>query len=419
MNLRANRNKELINKANNLMTELKDLPFREEIKLSQKSNRPSELIEAYGTESSNFEERQDRRKLRKNKSSSKKDDTRIKRTEKLDPQADLEAENDLRNSTNRRTVFFQALQDLNPLNTVNLSRNKRAETKENRQAEIEKSFLRNITVVAFVGPSGTGKSTKASKVAQSRNIKYIIDDGLLIEDGHIIAGSTAKRASTMLEAVRQAIFMSEESAKNMRRALINEKVERLMLIGTSVNMIKKICAALYLSTPVEIIYIDQVASKKEQNEAKQIRKTLGVHTIPVTSMEIKREFNGFYIYPIKIWLSRFGSDEDFDIDAERTIVRPTFSSLGSNVISDEALESLVRLALEDVEGLAEVLDIYIESASYGAVINLDISVYYAYNAQTLMSNIQDILSKRVERYTSINILGVNISCSRVVQRKDK
>ena len=140
MNLRANRNKELINKANNLMTELKDLPFREEIKLSQKSNRPSELIEAYGNESSNFEERQDRRKLRKNKSTSKKDDTRIKRTEKLDPQADLEAENDLRNSTNRRTVFFQALQDLNPLNTVNLSRNKRAETKENRQAEIEKSF---------------------------------------------------------------------------------------------------------------------------------------------------------------------------------------------------------------------------------------------------------------------------------------
>ena len=37
-----------------------------------------------------------------------------------------------------------------------------------------------IKVYAFVGPSGTGKSYRAQMVANSRNIDYIIDDGLLI-----------------------------------------------------------------------------------------------------------------------------------------------------------------------------------------------------------------------------------------------
>ena len=46
--------------------------------------------------------------------------------------------------------------------------------------QLTRDVLSNIAVIAFVGPSGTGKSTRAIKVARDNNIHYIIDDGLLI-----------------------------------------------------------------------------------------------------------------------------------------------------------------------------------------------------------------------------------------------
>ena len=51
-----------------------------------------------------------------------------------------------------------------------------------------------MKVYAFVGPSGTGKSYRAQMIAGTRNINYIIDDGLIIMDNRIIAGSSAKKA---------------------------------------------------------------------------------------------------------------------------------------------------------------------------------------------------------------------------------
>ena len=46
-------------------------------------------------------------------------------------------------------------------------------------------FLNKTKVYAFVGPSGTGKSYRAQMVANEKNIKYIIDDGLLIREKKI------------------------------------------------------------------------------------------------------------------------------------------------------------------------------------------------------------------------------------------
>lgn len=65
---------------------------------------------------------------------------------------------------------------------------------EARINEQTKLTLSKIAVVAFVGPSGTGKSTRAIRVCQQNDIHYLIDDGLLIHGSRIVAGSSAKRA---------------------------------------------------------------------------------------------------------------------------------------------------------------------------------------------------------------------------------
>lgn len=67
--------------------------------------------------------------------------------------------------------------------------------------------MSHIGIVSFVGPSGTGKSTRAIRVAKANDIHYIIDDGLLINGSRIVAGtSSAKKAPTKMESVRQALF---------------------------------------------------------------------------------------------------------------------------------------------------------------------------------------------------------------------
>ena len=53
-----------------------------------------------------------------------------------------------------------------------------------------------MRVLAFVGPSGTGKSYRAQLVARENNIHYIIDDGLLINENEVLAGTSAKKAPT-------------------------------------------------------------------------------------------------------------------------------------------------------------------------------------------------------------------------------
>ena len=62
-------------------------------------------------------------------------------------------------------------------------------------------------VYAFVGPSGTGKSYRAQMVANSKGIEYIIDDGLLILGNEVVAGSSAKKAPTKIETVKNALFL--------------------------------------------------------------------------------------------------------------------------------------------------------------------------------------------------------------------
>ncbi|MCR5340631.1 MAG: hypothetical protein K6E60_04715, partial [Saccharofermentans sp.] len=57
--------------------------------------------------------------------------------------------------------------------------------------QLTREYLAGIAVIAFVGPSGTGKSTRAIKVARDNNIHYIIDDGLLINGSRIVAGTSA------------------------------------------------------------------------------------------------------------------------------------------------------------------------------------------------------------------------------------
>ena len=97
-----------------------------------------------------------------------------------------------------------------------------------------------MRVLAFVGPSGTGKSYRAQMVASENDINYIIDDGLLIKNNAVVAGTSAKKAPTKIETVKHALFIDEKEKEEMKKAFKKYKPEGIIILGTSDGMVKKI-----------------------------------------------------------------------------------------------------------------------------------------------------------------------------------
>ena len=151
-----------------------------------------------------------------------------------------------------------------------------------------------MEVVAFVGPSGTGKSHHAIGVAFDNKCDAIIDDGLLIKGTKILAGTSAKNEQNRIQAVKRAIFTEESHAKQVREALAKNDIKRLLIIATSDNMINKIVGRLQLNPPVKTVYINQIASKAEIKKARYSRLQEGKHIVPVPTVELKPHFTGYF-----------------------------------------------------------------------------------------------------------------------------
>lgn len=290
---------------------------------------------------------------------------------------------------------------------------------DSRFALEDEAFLKTLPVLAFVGASGTGKSTRALELAKKYQVEYLIDDGLLISHGRILAGISAKKAKTKLDSVRQAVFDEAGRAENMRRALSFHKPSSLMILGTSDRMLAKICQNLNLSLPIKTVYIEEITSAEERKEAKWIRQVEGQHTIPVPTMEVKYEFNGYFLNALK----DFRKGKHFApslllqgmSEAEKTVVRPSYSSLGKYSISDEALRSLLMIILKKQEGVVELLYFSLEKERIGVKFYLELSLYYGYPAQALMKDIQKNVVQKIEEYTSINVLEVHIKAKKLIK----
>lgn len=307
-------------------------------------------------------------------------------------------------------------------------------------AEEMKALLANIYVIAFEGPSGTGKSTRASQVAFLSKCNYIIDDGLLIKENRIVAGSSAKRAQTKIESVRQAIFFDNIRANVMRRALAAHLPQRLLILGTSESMINKICKALWLKPPAEWIRISDVATSAEMKQARYSRLHTGQHAIPVPMMELKHEFSGSIFEPWerlrRHFINReadkdsgevsnysepaayaFTANSSIPFSVQQSIVRPSFSVLGHYSITDQALNNIVAFALRELEAVARLCDCKVKQETSGLVFEVNVALYYGYNAQTALSSIQQTIMKTVAELTAMNVLQVSVAAKTLVYRE--
>lgn len=271
-----------------------------------------------------------------------------------------------------------------------------------------------MEVVAFVGSSGTGKSHRALIIAHEHGIDTIIDDGLLIKDNKIIAGYSAKKEPSKIRAVKRAIFMDEKHADEVHQALEAVNPERILILGTSVNMVEKIVATLQLPQISKIIRIEEVATKAEIAKARESRMKEGKHIIPVPTIELKPHFKGYLIDPLQIFFKK--SQHKQRRVGEKSIIRPIFSYYGNLSIADAAIAAIVDYVATSDLSITRSGQIIIKNShdrEKGISISMDVTVRYGKAIWEVVHNAQARIKEAVEYMTGMTVNEVNIEVKRL------
>ena len=263
-----------------------------------------------------------------------------------------------------------------------------------------------IKVYAFVGPSGTGKSYRAQMVAGEKNTHFIIDDGLLINDNRVIAGKSAKKASTKIETVKKALFFNEEEKKEIQKAIKKYKVKSILILGTSDGMVEKIAENLGLPKIIETVYINDVATEEEMKTARNIRVTEGKHVIPVPTFEIKKDFSGYLLDPLQIFKSKGLGQKPYV--SEKSIIRPTFSYMGNFTISDSVFRQIAEIQADKMPEIYKVLKSRVQNSGEGPIIYIEVSVVYGYNIQESLKVFKKSIIEDIEKLTAMNVIELDV-----------
>ncbi len=274
-----------------------------------------------------------------------------------------------------------------------------------------------MRVLAFVGPSGTGKSYRAQMVAGENNISYIIDDGLLINENEVVAGESAKKAPTKIETVKHAIFIDEKEKKEMQKAIKKYKPDSILILGTSDGMVQKIAENLGLPPIEKIIYIEEVATENEIETARNIRVTQGKHVIPVPTFEIKKDFSGYILDPLQIFKSKGSGNKPYI--SEKSIIRPTFSYLGNFTISDTVFRQILEYLAKKAPGIARVVKTRIENYGEGPSIYMEVVLIYGFNVIKELKAFKEKSIKEIEKLTAMNVQKITVIAKSIELPKNK
>ena len=264
-----------------------------------------------------------------------------------------------------------------------------------------------MDVIALVGPSGTGKSHRALQVARE-----LIDDGILIKDGHIIAGESAKTEKSKIMAVRRAIFVLPGHAEEVRAAIQKIQPHRVLVIGTSENMVHKIAKTLKLPSIQLIVRIEDIASRAEIEAAQFHRLKEGKHIIPVPTIELKPHFSGYLVNPLQSLFKQ--SQVKRRKLGEKSIVRPVFSYYGKLIIDDKVILEIVERIIKAREFVKSLKSVAVKHLmkgenDHGLTISCEVVLSYGSHIPTLIRQTQAYIREAIEFTTGMLVQAVDIS----------
>ncbi len=273
-----------------------------------------------------------------------------------------------------------------------------------------------MRIVGFSGKSGTGKSFVSAELSGRLGIEAIIDDGLLIYRGNIVAGRSSKKEPTMLGAVKTAVFTDDGHRDEVAKAVKDLGIESVMVIGTSDRMVDRICERLSLGLPDEHIHIEDVSTPEAIEKASRLRTTAGTHIIPAPTMQVRKQFSGYFLDPRK----GFRKDEQGrGQSSEKTLVRPTYSYMGDFTISDKVISDIVGFAAADDPDISDVIWVASNNSEDGMYIRIIIRCWYGRKVKDAALRLQAMARRMVSEMTAFNILGIEVEVREFNMKTEK
>lgn len=262
-----------------------------------------------------------------------------------------------------------------------------------------------MKVYGLVGKSGTGKSYQAMNLCRAMNIESFIDDGLFICGNAILEGVSAKRQNSKIAAIKTALFTDEGHRSAVSEKITEISPRSLLILGTSEKMIYRIAQRLELPIPERIVHIEQITTDEERETARKQRQELGKHIIPVPTFQLKREFSGYFLDPLRIIRGWRGGKASI---SERTVVRPTYSYMGEYAISDKVIGDVVYYIGRKTQGIDSVSKVSIENNAEGLKITVYLICKFGFRIVDVAKELQRSVSKMVETMTAFHIRAVDI-----------
>ncbi len=268
-----------------------------------------------------------------------------------------------------------------------------------------------MKVYSLVGKSGTGKSYHAMNLCGEKGIGAIIDDGLLIYDGSITAGISAKRQLTKIGAIKTALFTDEEHRREVRDRIREINPEKILILGTSKGMVERIAERLELPAIDEFVAIEDITTEEQREIAHRQRYELGKHVIPVPAVQLKNQFSGYFLHPVKMMRGRTRLKTKA---GEKSVVRPTYSYLGDFYVSDKVVADIVAYIGNRMQGINRVNSVISKSTDTGVDIHVVITASFGYNMIDTAVKLQKLVENRVEEITAFNVEHVDVDIKSIV-----
>lgn len=261
-----------------------------------------------------------------------------------------------------------------------------------------------MKVYALVGPSGTGKSHRAVLLANQYQIPLIVDDGLLIHAGKIMAGSSAKREESKMGAIRRALFFDEKQTAEVKKCLDKLNEDKILILGTSTGMVERINERLELGGIDQYIDIEDISSAEEIEKALSVRNNEGKHVIPVPTIEVEQDFSGYLLHSLELFFKK----DDQTVRHEKSIVRPRFSFYGNLSISNRVLVDLIEYLIAKYPKITDFKKIKVEEINNQLFINLSMELLYGLKIREFFQEFKAALKEHLENNTGINVREINI-----------
>lgn len=272
-----------------------------------------------------------------------------------------------------------------------------------------------MKVYTLSGKSGTGKSFQAINLCKELDIEGIIDDGLFIYQNRVEAGISAKRQPNTVSAIKTALFTKTEHRDSVVSRIASINPDSMLIIGTSDRMVDKIIARLSLPRPYKRIYINDITTDEERDIADKQRHIQGKHVIPAPTLQLKRDFGGYFLDPLRIFkgINVLGKAQY----AEKTVVRPTFSYMGEFYISDTVLTDIAHCVAKEIQGVSRVVNVYENTLPDSLAMEVGIEIYGQFSIWDSAIEFQQRLSQVIEQMTAFNIIKIDVEVKGVTDNK--